>query len=129
MGEDLIVQCPKAVVAPDKILTPPPSLTYTTKRQYLSNYTPKPPQSETSEANKRYRGISRTVTQESLQSAIEMSSTTSTTQMLAARRFPMKLLCEMEGAVIDLSGEMLGYRILMKRDDYRVIWRNLWEMK
>ena len=94
MAEDLIVTCPRAVVAPEKNQPPPPTI----------NYTFKPPQSETPAANTRSRGFSRTATQEALLSAIKISSTTVTPQMLAARRLPMKLLCEMEGAVMDSSG-------------------------
>ena len=112
VAEDLIVMCPRAVVAPEKNRPLPPTI----------NYTSKPPQSETPAENTRSRGFSRMGTQEAILSAIKISSTAVTPQMLASRRFPMKLLCEMAGAVMDSSGEMFEYRHLMKRDEYRVLW-------
>ena len=121
LAKEFIIVCPQTVVAPNKSRPPPPTITYTTKRQYVSNYIPKPPQSETPVANTRFREISYTVTQEALLSAIAMSSMTVTPQILAARRFPMKLLCEMAGAVIDSSGEVLEYRKLITRDKYCII--------
>ena len=83
VAEDLIVTCPRAVVAPEKNRPPPPTI----------NYTSKPPQSETPAANTRSRGFSQTDTQEALLSSIKISSTTVTPQMLAARQFPVKLFC------------------------------------
>ena len=63
VAKDLIVACHRAVVASEKSRPSPPQITYTTKRQYVSNYTSKQPQSETPAANTRSRGISSTVTQ------------------------------------------------------------------
>ena len=65
----------------------------------------------------------RTVTQECLLSAIELTQVRVSPQQLAARRFPMQLLCEMAGAVMDTNGELLEYRQLVKREEYRPIWR------
>ena len=111
VAEDLIVMCPRSVVAPEKNRPLPPTI----------NYTSKPPQSDTPVANTRSRRFSRMATQEALLSAIKMSSTKVTPKMISARQLPMKLLCEMAGAVMDLSGEFLEYIQLMKRDEYHVI--------
>lgn len=65
----------------------------------------------------------RTVTQECLLSALELTQAQVSPQQLAARRFPMQLLCEMAGTVMDQNGELLEYRQLVKREEYRPIWR------
>ena len=111
VDKDLIVTCPRSVVAQEKNRPTPPKI----------NYTSKPPQSETPAANTLSREFSRTATQEALLSAIKMSSTTATTKILAARKLPIKLLCEMAREVMDSIGEMLEKRHLMKRDKYCVI--------
>ena len=74
VAEDLIVACPRVVFAPEKNWPPPPTITYTTKRQYVLIYISKPPQSETPAANTRCIGFSHTATQGALISAIKMSS-------------------------------------------------------
>ncbi|KAL7523277.1 hypothetical protein ACHAXR_000105 [Thalassiosira sp. AJA248-18] len=53
---------------------------------------------------------------------MEMSSANVTAQNLAARKFPMQLLCELAGAVMDANGELLQYRHLINRPEYREVW-------
>ena len=46
-----------------------------------------------------------------------------TPRQLASRKFPMKLLCEIAGAVLDLStGELLKYRHLRINPQYIKVW-------
>ena len=53
----------------------------------------------------------RTITTEAMLSAIEVSTTQTSAKRLASRRFPLQLLCEMAGAVLDKeTGELLEYR-------------------
>ncbi|KAL7530483.1 LOW QUALITY PROTEIN: hypothetical protein ACHAXR_003517 [Thalassiosira sp. AJA248-18] len=68
------------------------------------------------------RNIPRTITQETLLSAMEMSSANVTARNLAARKFPMQLLCELAGAVMDANGELLQYHRLIKHPEYREVW-------
>ncbi|KAL7529404.1 hypothetical protein ACHAXR_002949 [Thalassiosira sp. AJA248-18] len=53
---------------------------------------------------------------------MEMSSASVTAQNLAARKFPMQLLCELAGAVMDANGELLQCQHLIKRPEYREVW-------
>jgi len=64
----------------------------------------------------------RTIPQEAMLSCIEMSDAKVNPRSLAQRKFPLKLLCEMAGAIMDANGEMLEYRHLIKRPEYRDIW-------
>jgi len=66
--------------------------------------------------------MGRTITQEAMLSCIEMSDAKVTPRSLVQRKFPLKLLCEMAGAIMDANGEMLEYRHLIKRPEYRDIW-------
>ena len=54
--------------------------------------------------------------------AVEMSTAQPTPRNLSSRKFPMQILCEMEGSIMDLNGDLLEYRHLMKRVEYRKIW-------
>ena len=60
-------------------------------------------------ANTRLRKAkaTRSVTLEAMIMACEMSIATIKASSLTGRRFPIQLLCEMAGAVMDASGEML----------------------
>ena len=48
-------------------------------------------------------------------SAVEITTDQPTLRNLARRKFPMQMLCEMEGSIIDVNGKLLEYRHLMKR--------------
>jgi len=72
--------------------------------------------------NTRARKQAREVTQEAMLSVVELSDCAVSPQNLASRKFPMKLLCEIANAIMDESGEMLEYRHLMARPQYRQIW-------
>ena len=54
---------------------------------------------------------------------MDITSTPATPRQLASRKFPMKLLCEIAGAVLDGStGELLKYRHLRINPQYRQVW-------
>ena len=54
--------------------------------------------------------------------AVEMSTAQPTPINLASRKFPMQMICEMAGSIMDVNGDLLEYRHLMKREEYRDIW-------
>ena len=65
----------------------------------------------------------RTLATEAMLSAIEVSTTQTSAKRLASRRFPLQLLCEMAGAVLDKeTGELLEYRHLIRRPEYSATW-------
>ena len=69
------------------------------------------------------RSQHRTLTQEVIYSCMDITSTPATPRQLASRKFPMKLLCEIAGAVLDGStGELLEYRHLRINPRYRQVW-------
>lgn len=41
---------------------------------------------------------------------------------LSRRQFPLLVLCELAGAVMDANGELLEYRHLVNRDKYKQEW-------
>ena len=54
---------------------------------------------------------------------MELTDTPATPRQLASRKFPMKLLCEIAGAVLDGdTGEMVEYRHLRISPRYRDVW-------
>ena len=54
-----------------------------------------------------------------------MKSNKITPSKLAQRKFPLALLCVFAGAVLDsATGEMLEYRHLIKRQEYKGTWAN-----
>ena len=71
--------------------------------------------------NNRTRKGTQSITQELMLAAVEMSTAQPTTRNLASIKFPMQMLCEMEGAIMDVNGDLLEYRHLMKREEYRNI--------
>ena len=54
--------------------------------------------------------------------AVEMYTAQPTPRNLARRKFPMQMICEMAGSIMDVNGDLLEYRHLMKRVEYRKIW-------
>jgi hypothetical protein len=61
------------------------------------------------------RGEVRTLVNEAILSAIEFSSVPVAARKLASRKFPLAMLCEIAGAVLDpKTGELMEYRHLMK---------------
>ena len=62
------------------------------------------------------------ITQETILSCIEMSTAKPSARNLSSRKFPMQMLCEIAGAVMDANGELLQYRHLIKRKEYREVW-------
>ena len=56
-------------------------------------------------------------------SYIKMSDTKVTPRNLASQKFPMKLLCEIAGAILDgKTGKMLEYRHLRIIPKYQEMW-------
>ena len=69
----------------------------------------------------------RTITQEALLTTLTKSaaSVTITAQSAASRKYPLALLTEMAGAVLDAeTGELLEYRHLIKKSKYKKTWNN-----
>ena len=65
----------------------------------------------------------RILTQEVIYSCMNITSTPATPKNLASRKFLMKLLCKIAGAVLDGSiGELLEYRNLRINPQYRQVW-------
>ena len=66
------------------------------------------------------------ITQEAMLMSIDiMKSNKITPSKLAQRKFPLALLCVFAGAVLDsATGEMLEYRHLIKRPQYKDTWMN-----
>ena len=61
--------------------------------------------------------------QEVIYSCMDITSTPATPRQLASGKFPMKLLCEISGDVLDAStGELLDYRHLRINPQYRQVW-------
>ena len=70
------------------------------------------------------RAITRSITQEALLSTMEVTTSRPSAKNLASKKFPLQLLCEFAGAVMDSNGELLQYRHLMARKEYREVWGN-----
>jgi hypothetical protein len=69
------------------------------------------------------RRSERSVTTEAMLSAIEMSLIPLQTQRLASRKFPLSMLCEIAGAVLDpKTGELMEHRHLMAKPKYSEVW-------
>ena len=65
----------------------------------------------------------RTLTQEVMLSSMELTNTPATPRQLASRKFPIKLLCEIAGAVLDgETGEMMECSHLRISPLYREMW-------
>ena len=89
--------------------------------QYHRNYITQD-EEEAPAHNTRTGKGTRPITQELILAAVEMSTAEPTLRNLASRKFPMRMLCEMAGAIMDVNGDLLEYRHLMKREEYRNIW-------
>ena len=53
---------------------------------------------------------------------VEMSIAQPTPKNLASRKFPMQMLCEMVGSIMDVNGNLLEYRHIMKIVEYQNSW-------
>ncbi|KAL7532914.1 hypothetical protein ACHAXR_004935 [Thalassiosira sp. AJA248-18] len=116
----LVVACPSEAVVESK-RHPFPDLNIPKYKAIIIEK-----QTEAPAHNTRSRKeIPRTITQEAMLTAVKMSSTNTTARNLAGRKFPMKLLCELAGAVMDANGELMQYRHLIKHpSEYREVWGN-----
>jgi hypothetical protein len=78
------------------------------------DYEPMPTYNTRAQAAKKKSFLSN-VTRDAILSAVEMSS--------FQRRFPLKTLCEIAGAVMDdETGELLEYQQLIKNNKYKKVW-------
>ena len=67
----------------------------------------------------------RSIHDEAMLSAMEMTTVPLKAKNLAARRFPLQLMCELAGAVLDpKTGELMEYRHLIKKPEYVETWTN-----
>ena len=64
--------------------------------------------------NTRTRKGTRSITKELILAAVEMSTVQPMPRNLASIKFPMRLLCDMAGAIMDVNVDLLEYRHLMK---------------
>ena len=56
---------------------------------------------------------------------VNMSSVKISPRAAAGRKYPVQLLCELAGAIVDGStGELLEYRHLMQREEHKEVWGN-----
>ena len=62
---------------------------------------------ETPVHNTRERKLTRSITQEMMLAAVEISTAQPTLRNLASRKFPMQILCDMEGSIMDVNGNLL----------------------
>ena len=65
------------------------------------------------------KSIVRTIPQEAVLSAMELSQARVSAKSAASRKYPLQLLCDWANTVMDANGELLQYRHLIKRDEYR----------
>ena len=85
---------------------------------------------EEEEAAPRYQTRSQTkkqivsnITAEAILSTLEVTSSKMDPAKLAARQFPLQVLCEIAGAVLDQeTGDLLEYRQLINHPKYRREW-------
>ena len=85
-------------------------------------YEPTPKYNTRAQAAKQKTSHSN-VTRDAILAAVEMSFERLNPAKLAQRRFPLKTLCEIAGAVMDdETGELLEYRQLMKNHKYKRTW-------
>jgi hypothetical protein len=86
---------------------------------------PTPSPNEAPAHNTRSRRTIRTITQEALLTTLSKSaaSVTISAQAAASRKYPLALLTEMAGAVLDgETGELLEYRHLIKHSKFKKTW-------
>ena len=58
--------------------------------------------------------------------AVEISTERPTPRNLSSRNFPMQMLCEMAGSVMDLNGDLLECIHLIRREEYIEMWCRLY---
>ena len=81
---------------------------------------------DTPASNTRSRQT-RSITQEAMLLTMNLSATEHpvSAKRLSQRKFPLSILCAFAGAVLDgTTGEMLEYRHLIQRPQYKDIWMN-----
>ena len=64
----------------------------------------------------------RSTRREKLLSAVDLSGSCPSAQQCARRKFPMKFLTDYARAVLDKLGELLEYRHLIERPEYKEAW-------
>ena len=73
--------------------------------------------------NRATRRETRSITHEAALSAMEFSSVPIKARQLAKKKFPLALICEIAGAVLDPeTGDLLEYRHLLSRPKYKEVW-------
>ena len=77
---------------------------------------------EASAHNTRAIKGTRSITQEPMMAAVEIYTAQPTPRNLVSRKFQMQMICEMAGSIMDVNGNLLEYRQLMKIVEYRKIW-------
>ena len=95
---------------------------------FSSNYiTQDDDEEDTPAANtrSRYRSSINSITDEIMLTCVNMSSVKISPRAAAGRKYPVQLLCELAGAIVDGStGELLEYRHLMQREEHKEVWGN-----
>ena len=85
------------------------------------------PNDEPVSANTRHRAQrreTRSLANEAILSAIEVSSVPLMARRMASRKYPLALLCEIAGAVLDPeTGDLLEYRHLLANPKYQKVWK------
>jgi hypothetical protein len=72
--------------------------------------------------NTRAKRRQKSITDEVMLASIEMSNSRIDARQAAGRKYPLQLLCEIAGAVIDANtGKLLKYRHLIRRPEYQEI--------
>ena len=89
--------------------------------QYHRNYITQD-EEEAPAHNTRTRKGTQSITQELMLEAVEMYTAQPTPINIASRKFPMQMICDMAGAIMDVNGDLLEYRHIMKQEEYRNIW-------
>ena len=93
------------VVSPSKATPLPPIPNYITQDSPANNT--------------RAQQATRTITQDAILSALEMTQVRASPHKLASRKYPLPFLCKLAGAVMDTNGNLLEYRDLMKHLKYK----------
>jgi hypothetical protein len=71
----------------------------------------------------KHKTFHNNVTRKAILSAVEMSFHQLNPAQLAQRQFPLQVLCEVAGAVMDdETGELMDYKQLMKHAKYKQTW-------
>lgn len=131
-AERLIVACPPALIdtlvktpAPPQAhsphLIPPDNEEDEEERQPTPKETTTYPK-DRDETPKGHQYLTRSCTAQVLLACMELHLSTLSPKMLACRKLPMQLWCDMAGAVMDINGDLLEYRHLIKRPEYKEEW-------